>query len=71
MRLCCYLYVFLELSCAEISKKWERWDEADIDRFRIQFQIIDANEDGMIDFDELYVACAFISIDCMLYAVHS
>ena len=48
-------FFILELSTAELAKKWENWDEAAIDGFRIQFQIIDLNEDGLIDFNELYV----------------
>ena len=43
------------MTSAEISKKWEKWDETTIDKFRVQFQLIDMNEDGLIDFFELYV----------------
>lgn len=49
------IFFVLELSTTELVKKWENWDEATIDGFRIQFQIIDLNEDGLIDFNELYV----------------
>ena len=41
------------MSTTDITKKWEKWDEATIDRFRVQFQLLDINEDGLIDFMEL------------------
>ncbi len=49
------LLIKIELSSDDISKKWSKWDEPAIDRFRVEFQMIDINEDGLIDFTELYV----------------
>lgn len=43
------------MTTADIKKKWQKWDEATIDSYRIQFRVIDINEDGLIDFHELYI----------------
>ena len=41
-----------------LKKHWPKWDKATIaiDSYRLQFCVIDLNEDGLIDFNELYVA---------------
>ena len=41
------------MTMVEIKKKWHEWDEATIDSYRLQFRVIDINEDGLIDFHEL------------------
>lgn len=43
------------MDTAELAERWENWDEEAIDSFRVQFQVIDLNQDGLIDFHELYV----------------
>ena len=50
-----YLYPFAAMTTIEIKKKWRKWDEATIDSYRLQFRVIDINEDGLIDFHELYI----------------
>lgn len=40
-------------STEELKKKWAKWDEATFDSHRLQFRVIDLNEDGLIDFNEL------------------
>ena len=42
------------MTTGEIKKKWQKWDEGTIDSYRLQFRVIDLNEDGLIDFHELY-----------------
>ena len=42
------------MTTGEIKKKWQKWDEGTIDAYRLQFRVIDLNEDGLIDFHELY-----------------
>ena len=42
------------MTTVEIKKKWQKWDEGTIDSYRLQFRVIDINEDGLIDFNELY-----------------
>ena len=44
---------FVAMTTVEIKKKWQKWDEVTIDSYRLQFRIIDINEDGLIDFHEL------------------
>lgn len=41
------------MTTVEIKKKWQKWDEVTIDSYRLQFRVIDINEDGLIDFHEL------------------
>jgi len=36
----------------ELQKRW-KWDEVTINSYRLQFRVIDLNEDGLIDFQEL------------------
>ena len=52
----------IECTTKELKKHWPKWDEATIDSYRLQFRVIDLNEDGLIDFNELYVALKVISI---------
>lgn len=47
--------IFVAMTTVEIKKKWHEWDEATIDSYRLQFRVIDINEDGLIDFHELYL----------------
>ena len=44
---------WVEKNTAELALKWKNWDEETIDGFRVQFQVIDLNQDGLIDFKEL------------------
>ena len=46
-------FFFVAMTTVEIKKKWQKWDEVTIDSYRLQFRIIDINEDGLIDFHEL------------------
>ena len=53
---------FAALTTVEIKKKWRHWDEATIDSYRLQFRVIDINEDGLIDFHELYCTRKHITV---------
>ncbi len=44
-----------EMSTNELRKTWEKWDAETIDSYRLRFRIIDLNEDGLINFGELWV----------------
>lgn len=37
----------------DLKSQWKEWDEATIDGYRLQFRVIDLNDDGFIDFNEL------------------
>lgn len=46
-------FLTIECNTKELRKKWPKMDEDAIDSYRLQFRIIDLNEDGLIDFKEL------------------
>ncbi|XP_064392373.1 uncharacterized protein LOC135340017 [Halichondria panicea] len=48
--------IFTKCRTKELNKRWPKWDEATLDNYKLQFRIIDLNEDGLIDFKELCFA---------------
>ncbi len=43
----------LDMNTNELRNTWKKWDAETIDGYRLQFRVIDLNEDGLIDFGEL------------------
>ena len=37
----------------ELCEKWKQWDQVTIENYRLQFSMIDTDNDGLIDFMEL------------------